>query len=158
LHALGGKWAVRNRLYRPVAVDAMKDDLQRFVDAQARVIDHVRQELKAGRKSSHWMWFIFPQIKGLGHTATAKRYAIADLVEARAYLAHPILGPRLIECTKLVLHIKDKALNEIFDTPDDLKFASSMTLFARATADPVFRLALDRFFSGEEDLETLKKL
>jgi len=136
----------------------MKDDLQRFVDAQARVIDHVRQELRAGRKVSHWMWFIFPQIKGLGHSATAKRYAIADLEEARAYLAHPILGPRLIECTKLVLHCKDKSLTEIFDTPDDLKFASSMTLFAHASEQTLFREALALFCGGEEDSQTLKRL
>jgi uncharacterized protein (DUF1810 family) len=147
-----------NRPYGPVVVDAMKEDLQRFVDAQARVIDHVRQELKAGRKTSHWMWFIFPQIKGLGHSATAKRYAIADLAEARAYLAHPILGPRLIECTKLVLHIKDKPLGEIFDPPDDLKFCSAMTLFAHASEQAIFREALERFCAGGEDPETVKRL
>jgi len=136
----------------------MKDDLQRFVDAQSRVLDHVRQELKAGRKTSHWMWFIFPQIKGLGHSATAKRYAIADLEEARAYLAHPILGPRLIECTRAVLHLKDKPLTEIFGTPDDLKFRSSMTLFAHASDNPAFREALTCFCGGEEDAETVKRL
>lgn len=136
----------------------MKDDLQRFVDAQARVIDHVRQELKTGRKASHWMWFIFPQIQGLGHSATAKRYAIADLDEARAYFAHPVLGPRLIECTRAVLHIKDKTLSEIFGTPDDLKFVSSMTLFARASANPIFREALARFSAGMEDPHTVKRL
>ncbi len=136
----------------------MKDDLQRFVDAQSRVLDHVRQELKAGRKTSHWMWFIFPQIKGLGHSATAKRYALADLEEARAYLAHPILGPRLIECTRAVLHLKDKPLGEIFGNPDDLKFRSSMTLFAHASDQPVFHEALAHFCGGEEDSETVKRL
>ncbi len=136
----------------------MKDDLQRFVDAQARVIDHVRRELTAGRKTSHWMWFVFPQIKGLGRSAAAQRYAIADLAEARAYLAHPILGPRLIECTRAVLHLKDKTLIEIFGTPDDLKFRSAMTLFARASDHPVFREALDRFCGGEEDPQTLNRL
>lgn len=136
----------------------MKDDLQRFVDAQSRAIDHVRQELKAGHKTSHWMWFIFPQIKGLGHSATAKRYAIADLEEARAYLAHPILGPRLVECTRAVLHLKDKTLDEIFGPPDDLKFRSSMTLFAHASDNPVFREALTRYCGGEEDAETVKRL
>lgn len=136
----------------------MKDDLQRFVDAQARAIDHVRQELKAGHKQSHWMWFVFPQVKGLGHSATAQRYAIADLEEARAYLAHPVLGPRLIECTKLVLAIHGKGLNEIFGSPDDLKFRSSMTLFAYASTQPVFREALERLCGGVEDPETIKRL
>lgn len=136
----------------------MKEDLQRFVDAQAKVIDHVRQELKAGRKLTHWMWFIFPQVKGLGHSATAKRYAIADLAEARAYLAHPVLGPRLIECTRAVLAIKGRSLSEIFEIPDDLKFVSSMTLFAHASEQPIFREALERFCGGEEDTQTLKRL
>jgi len=136
----------------------MSDDLQHFVDAQGRVIDHVRQELKGGRKMSHWMWFIFPQISGLGRSATAKRFAIADLQEARAYLAHPILGPRLIECTRAVLHHKDRTLFEIFDSPDDLKFASSMTLFAHASDEPVFRAALAQFCDGQEDQQTLKRL
>jgi Uncharacterized conserved protein len=136
----------------------MNSELQRFVDAQARTIDHVRQELKRGHKESHWMWFIFPQIKGLGHSSTAHRYAVAGLEEARAYLAHPVLGPRLIECVKLVLAVKGRTLGDIFGTPDDLKFRSSMTLFARASADPAFRQALDFFCGGEEDPETLKRL
>lgn len=140
------------------AVMVMQDSLQRFVDAQARVIDHVRAELRAGRKTGHWMWFVFPQVKGLGHSATAQRYAIADLPEARAYLAHPILGPRLHECAKLVLAVKGQSLSDIFGYPDDLKFRSSMTLFARASADPLFQEALTRLCSGVEDPETLMRL
>ncbi|GAA0565292.1 DUF1810 domain-containing protein [Rhizomicrobium electricum] len=136
----------------------MDEDLQRFVDAQARVIDHVRAELKAGTKKSHWMWFIFPQVKGLGHSETARRYAIHSLDEAHAYLAHPVLGPRLRECTRLVLAANKKAVGEIFGSPDDLKFRSSMTLFARATSEPLFRQALDKYFAGEEDPETVKRL
>jgi len=136
----------------------MKGDLQHFVDAQERAIEHVRQELKAGHKQSHWMWFVFPQVKGLGHSATAQRYAITDLNEARAYLAHPVLGPRLMECTRLVLAIHGKDLGEIFGTPDDLKFRSSMTLFAHASTQPVFREALERFCGGEEDQQTVKRL
>lgn len=136
----------------------MKDDLQRFVDAQARVIDHVRRELKSGHKTSHWMWYIFPQIKGLGHSATAQRYAITGLEEARAYLAHPVLGPRLVECVRLVLAHVGCTRQEIFGAPDDLKFHSSMTLFAQVSQDPVFRQALDRFCEGKEDQETLKRL
>jgi uncharacterized protein (DUF1810 family) len=136
----------------------MDEDLQRFVDAQARVIDHVRAELKAGTKRSHWMWFIFPQVKGLGHSETARRYAIHSLDEAHAYLAHPVLGPRLRECTRLVLAANKKAVGEIFGSPDDLKFRSSMTLFARATSEPLFRQALDKYFAGEEDPETVKRL
>jgi uncharacterized protein (DUF1810 family) len=136
----------------------MDEDLQRFVDAQARVIDRVRAELKAGAKQSHWMWFVFPQIKGLGHSETARRYALHSLDEARAYLAHPVLGPRLRECTRLVLAVNGKAIGDIFGAPDDLKFRSSMTLFARATTEPIFRQALDKFFAGEEDAETVKRI
>lgn len=136
----------------------MPNDLQHFLDAQARVIDAVRRELAAGRKQSHWMWFVFPQIKGLGRSAAAQRYAIADLEEARSYLAHPILGPRLLECVQLVRAIKTKTLTEIFGTPDDLKFRSSMTLFFRASGNPVFHDALTQFCGGEEDQETLRRL
>lgn len=136
----------------------MDEDLQRFVDAQARVIDRVRAELKAGIKKSHWMWFVFPQIKGLGHSETARRYAIHSLDEARAYIVHPVLGPRLRECTRLVLATSGKDAAAIFGAPDDLKFRSSMTLFARASSEPLFRQALDRFFGGEDDPETLKRL
>lgn len=134
------------------------DDLQRFVDAQARVIDRVRTELKAGRKASHWMWFVFPQIKGLGHSEMARRYAIASLGEARDYLAHPVLGPRLRECTRLALAVQGKSLADIFGSPDDLKFRSSMTLFAHASAEPLFRAALEKYCGGAEDPETVTRL
>ena len=136
----------------------MDEDLQRFVDAQAKVVDRVRAELKAGAKQSHWMWFVFPQIKGLGHSETARRYAVASLAEARAYLAHPVLGPRLRECTRLVLAQNARPLAAIFAPPDDLKFRSAMTLFWRATGEAVFRQALDKFCDGTEDPETLKRL
>jgi len=133
-------------------------DLQRFIDAQERVIARVREELKAGAKKSHWMWFIFPQVAGLGHSETARRYAIASLEEARAYAAHPVLGPRLRECVKLVSATQGKSAQAIFGTPDDLKFRSSLTLFSRATGDAVFRQALEKFYNGEEDEETVKRI
>jgi uncharacterized protein (DUF1810 family) len=133
-------------------------DVQRFVDAQERVIARVREELKAGRKVSHWMWFVFPQVAGLGRSETARRYAIATLEEARAYAAHPVLGPRLRECVKLVLAVQGRGAQEIFGTSDDLKFRSCMTLFARATGDVLFRQALEKFYGGEEDAETVKRI
>jgi len=133
-------------------------DVQRFVDAQERVMARVREELKAGRKASHWMWFVFPQIAGLGRSETARHYAIATVEEARAYAAHPVLGPRLRECVKLVLAVPGGSAQEIFGTPDDLKFRSCMTLFARATGDALFHQALEKFYGGEEDGETVKRL
>jgi uncharacterized protein (DUF1810 family) len=136
----------------------MHEDLQHFVDAQARMIDRVRAELKAGEKKSHWMWFVFPQIKGLGHSETARRYAIDALDDARAYIAHPVLGPRLKECTRAVLAIDGKTAEQIFGFPDHLKFRSSMTLFAHASNEPCFRQALDKFFGGDEDVETVRRL
>jgi len=134
-------------------------DLQRFVDAQATVIDRVRAELARGRKRSHWMWFIFPQIAGLGFSAMAQRYAIGSLDEARAYLNHPVLGPRLEDCTRLVLAADGSTASDIFGWPDDMKFRSSMTLFAQAAPDrPVFAEALRKYFDDEPDPETLKRL
>jgi len=134
-------------------------DLQRFVDAQAPVIDRVRAELAQGRKRSHWMWFIFPQIAGLGYSPMAQRYAIASLDEAQACLAHPILGPRLENCTQLVLAVAGRSASDIFGWPDDMKFRSSMTLFTRAAPDnPVFADALSKYFDGEADVETLSRL
>jgi uncharacterized protein (DUF1810 family) len=133
--------------------------LQRFVDAQASVIDRVRQELASGRKRSHWMWFVFPQIAGLGRSAAALRYAIASLDEARAYLAHPILGPRLRECTSLVLKIEGGSAEAVFAHPDDLKFHSSMTLFARAAPqEELFADVLQKYFAGLPDRATLRLL
>ncbi|NWG73944.1 MAG: DUF1810 domain-containing protein [Rubrivivax sp.] len=130
-------------------------DLQRFVDAQAPVIERVRAELAAGRKTSHWMWFVFPQLRGLGRSATAVHYGIASLAEAQAYLRHPVLGPRLRECAALVLATRGRSAHDIFGSPDDLKLRSSMTLFAHAAPDePLFRRVLERFWDGEEDATT----
>src|SRR4029077_21032235 len=117
------------RSWHAAAMTAAGFDLKRFLDAQAPVIDRVRSELRAGAKRSHWMWFVFPQIAGLGHSAMAQRYAIASLDEAKAYAAHPVLGARLRECTALVLAVEDKSVHAIFGSPDDLKFHSCMTLF-----------------------------
>jgi len=134
-------------------------DLQRFVDAQNPVYDRVRAELQEGRKRSHWMWFIFPQIAGLGSSPLARRFAISSLSEAAAFLEHPILGPRLAECTRLVNLIEERSIEQIFGRPDDLKFRSSMTLFARASADnQVFVDALQKHFDGEFDPATLERL
>jgi uncharacterized protein (DUF1810 family) len=134
-------------------------DLDRFVTAQEPVLAQVRQELAAGRKRSHWMWFVFPQLAGLGHSAMARQYAISSLAEARAYLEHTVLGGRLIELTKLVNQEKGRSIHDIFGSPDDLKFHSSMTLFAQARPDePAFREALDRYFNGVMDKGTLEKL
>ena len=132
--------------------DADPFDLQRFVDAQDRVYDTVLDELRGGRKRSHWIWFVFPQLRGLGRSPTAMRYGISSLDEARAYLAHDVLGPRLRECARLVAAIEGRSADEIFGWPDNLKVRSSMTLFARATDDNAdFRAVLDKFYDGEED-------
>jgi uncharacterized protein (DUF1810 family) len=134
-------------------------DLQRFVDAQNPVYDRVRTELQEGRKRTHWMWFIFPQIAGLGSSPLARRFAISSLSEAAAYLQHPVLGPRLAECTRLVNLIEGRSIEQVFGYPDDLKFRSSMTLFARASADnQVFVDALQKYFNGEFDPATLERL
>lgn len=134
-------------------------DLQRFVEAQQAVYPRVVAELRAGRKQSHWMWFIFPQIEGLGHSAMAQRYAIGSRAEAVAYLEHPVLGPRLRECTRLVNAVADKDIHAILGSPDDMKFKSSMTLFARAAADNAdFAAALDKYYGGEFDAATIARL
>ncbi len=134
--------------------------LQRFLDAQASTYTQAQSELAAGQKRSHWMWFIFPQIQGLGSSSMAQRYAISGLAEARAYLAHTTLGPRLQHCTALVNATENRSLEQIFGYPDDLKFHSSITLFAQAAepADTVFATALNRFFSGKPDAATLSRL
>ncbi len=130
-------------------------DLDRFVQAQEPVLDQVRRELAAGAKRSHWMWFVFPQLRGLGHSAMARHYGIAGLDEARAYLAHPLLGPRLVECTLLVNAVEGRSINQILGSPDDLKFHSSMSLFAAADpAAAAFREALDGHFGGVPDRGT----
>ena len=132
--------------------------LQRFLDAQEQVIDTVMTELRAGRKRSHWMWFIFPQLKGLGRSATAQFYGIDGLEEAREYFAHPLLGPRLLDCTQTVLRHTGQTAHAIFGSPDDLKFCSCMTLFGRAVPDQrVFGAALDAF-CGKEDRSTIGML
>ena len=133
--------------------------LLRFLEAQQPVYARVIEELKAGRKQSHWMWFIFPQIAGLGHSALARHYAIALLDEAGHYLAHPVLGTRLIECTRLVLAVRERTAREILGTPDDLRFRSCMALFRLAAPErEEFPMALDRFFDGELDARTAEIL
>ena len=134
-------------------------DLDRFVAAQSPVIEEVKRELRFGEKRSHWMWFVFPQLAGLGSSPMAQRYAIASLDEARAYLRHPILGPRLAECAGIVNRVQGRTAHDIFGSPDDLKFRSSMTLFGRADpAEPAFRTALERYFGGGEDPRTVALL
>jgi len=136
-------------------------DLQRFVSAQETTYDRALAELRAGQKRSHWMWFVFPQIAGLGSSPTAQRYAIRDRAEARAYLDHPLLGPRLVECAEALLAVEGRSAQQILGYPDDLKLRSSMTLFAEAAdAGPaaVFRQVLDRYYDGEPDPATLERL
>ncbi|RDH79093.1 DUF1810 domain-containing protein [Mycolicibacterium moriokaense] len=134
-------------------------DLQRFVDAQSGVFDTVVDELSAGRKRSHWMWFVFPQLRGLGSSPTAVRFAISSLDEARAYLAHETLGPRLRQCAGLVAGTAGRSAEEIFGWPDNLKLRSSMTLFAHATDDNAeFLAVLTSFYEGREDSATVQRL
>ena len=134
-------------------------DLQRFVDAQAPVMPRVEAELRAGRKTSHWMWFVFPQLRGLGRSAMAERYGIASLDEARAYLAHAVLGQRLRECCSLVLAVQGSSAHEVFGSPDDSKFRSSLTLFRHAAPDEqLFADCLRRYYNGVEDTATLALL
>lgn len=134
-------------------------DLNRFIEAQQPVYKQVLAELPQGRKTSHWMWFVFPQIQGLGRSAMAERFAISSLEEARAYLDHPVLGSRLRECTRLVCDVPGKTIREILGSPDDMKFRSCMTLFAHAgPAFQEFEVALRRFFGGEPDPLTLERL
>jgi uncharacterized protein (DUF1810 family) len=137
-------------------------NLERFVKAQARVYDQACAELRAGKKQSHWMWFIFPQLQGLGLSETAVHYAISSLEEAHVFLEHPTLGTRLRECTGIVLALEELTAEQIFGYPDDLKFHSSMTLFAQASTisaeDLVFSQALDKYFSGKEDSVTVQRL
>ena len=134
-------------------------DLKRFVDAQSAVYNAVVAELRTGRKRTHWIWFIFPQLAGLGRSPTAARFAISSLDEARAYLAHEVLGPRLRECTRLVNAIHGRSVDDIFGWPDNLKVRSSMTLFAHATTDNEdFVALLDTFYSGEQDPATVDLL
>ncbi|MGD0642258.1 MAG: DUF1810 domain-containing protein [Roseiarcus sp.] len=134
-------------------------NLTRFVDAQERTFERACAELQAGRKSGHWMWFVFPQIEGLGHSETARRFAISCRAEAEAYLKHPLLGARLRECVRLVNGVSGRSAHEVFGHPDDLKFHSSMTLFADVAADDaVFEEALRKYFAGQRDQLTIEKL
>lgn len=134
-------------------------NLQRFVDAQEPVYPRVVGELRAGRKQSHWMWFIFPQIEGLGFSAMAQKYAIASRAEAEAYLAHPVLGTRLRECMQLVNAASVTNITAIMGSPDDMKLRSSMTLFARTGDDNTgFRAVLDKYYGGDEDPATIARL
>jgi uncharacterized protein (DUF1810 family) len=134
-------------------------DLQRFVDAQNPVFEQARAELREGQKRSHWMWFIFPQLRGLGQSPMAIAFAISSREEAEAYLRHPVLGLRLRQCTRLVNLVQGRSIKEIFGYPDDLKFRSSMTLFAIATSDnQVFQDALQKYFAGEGDRLTVEQL
>jgi len=134
-------------------------NLQRFVDAQKPDYEQVCAELRAGHKRTHWIWFIFPQMKGLGRSETASYYGIASRQEAEAYLAHPVLGPRLRECTRLVNLVEGRTVDQIFGYPDNLKFRSSMTLFAATAADnQIFEDALEKYFAGEPDPRTIELL
>jgi uncharacterized protein (DUF1810 family) len=134
-------------------------DLERFVEAQGPVMEQVRSELRAGRKRGHWMWFIFPQIRGLGSSPTAVHYAIGSREEAAAYLKHPVLGARLVDCTRLVLAVRRRTSEEIFGEVDSMKFRSSMTLFAAVTLrETAFEEALQKYFDGVEDALTLEML
>jgi uncharacterized protein (DUF1810 family) len=135
------------------------NNLQRFIDAQNPVYEQVCEELRRGAKTGHWMWFIFPQIAGLGYSPMARQFAIASLDEAMAYLADPILGPRLVECTGLVMRVEGRTIDQILGYPDNAKFRSCMTLFAQASpSTKVFADALQKYFSGERDPLTLERL
>jgi uncharacterized protein (DUF1810 family) len=133
--------------------------LQRFIDAQQHLYANVTKELKGGKKISHWMWFVFPQVVGLGRTYTAEKYSIKSLGEAKAYIVHPVLGARLQECAQLVLNIDGRSANQIFGFPDDLKFRSSMTLFKHvAENNKIFIEAIAKFYNGKEDNLTVEVL
>ena len=134
-------------------------DLQRFVSAQNPVFEQVCSELRQGRKESHWMWFVFPQLQGLGHSWMANKFGISSRGEAEAYLGHSILGPRLRECTRLVNLVEGRSIDQIFGYPDNLKFRSSMTLFSCVEPDSdVFVTALQKYFGGQPDRVTLERL
>jgi uncharacterized protein (DUF1810 family) len=134
-------------------------DLERFVKAQARSYAQALSEIRAGHKVSHWMWYVFPQLDGLGSSPTARMYAIKSRAEAEAYLAHPTLGPRLVACAEAVLAVKGRSAREIFGSPDDLKLRSSATLFARVSPPgSVFQRLIERYFDGEPDAKTLRLL
>jgi uncharacterized protein (DUF1810 family) len=134
-------------------------DLRRFVDAQANVYERALSEIKNGRKRSHWMWFIFPQVEGLGTSSTSRRYAIKSIAEAKAYLAHPILGPRLLESAEAGLAVETSSASEVFGSPDDMKLRSCATLFSCVSAPrSVFSQLIDKYFEGKLDDRTLQVL
>jgi len=133
-------------------------DLARFLDPQDGAYDTALAELRAGSKRTHWIWFVFPQLRGLGRSATAEHFGIVSLAEAQAYLAHPVLGPRLGECAQALIAHRGRSARDILGFPDDLKVRSSMTLFARAGGPPVFAQVLDAFYGGQEDPATLELL
>jgi uncharacterized protein (DUF1810 family) len=129
-------------------------DLRRFVEAQARVYETALSELRAGSKQTHWMWFVFPQLKALGRSSMGQYYGLHDLTEAQSYWAHPVLGSRLKECVLAVLEVNSRTTQEIFGSPDDLKFCSCLTLFELAATDGCFAMALERFYEGRRDSMT----
>jgi uncharacterized protein (DUF1810 family) len=145
-----------------MAMGYEEHDLERFLQAQQGVYEHACTELRSGKKQSHWMWFIFPQIHGLGSSEMAQKFAISSLEEAKSYLEHPVLGARLRECAGIVVGLEGRTAEEIFGHPDDLKFHSSMTLFAKASEiseeDLVFSDALDKYFEGKEDAGTIQRI
>ena len=134
------------------------DGLERFVQAQADSYARALREIKSGRKTSHWMWYIFPQLSGLGHSQTARYYAIRDRAEAEAYLAHPVLGKRLLEISSELLKLESSDATAVMGWPDDLKLKSSMTLFSLVSREPVFRQVLEEYFRGEEDAYTVQAI
>lgn len=134
----------------------MEYNLNRFVEAQSNIYGQVVEELRQGRKTSHWMWYIFPQIKGLGHSATAMYYSISSLDEATQYLNHPVLGNRLIECCRILLGLENKTAEDIFGSVDAMKLKSSMTLFSLVSDNPVFNRVLNKYYKGIKDSATLK--
>ncbi len=134
------------------------DGLERFVQAQADSYARALREIKSGRKTSHWMWYIFPQLSGLGHSQTARYYAIRDRAEAEAYLAHPVLGKRLLEISSELLKLESSDATAVMGWPDDLKLKSSMTLFSLVSHEPVFRQVLEKYFRGEEDVYTVQAI
>ena len=134
-------------------------ELSRFVPAQERDYARALSEIRNGQKQSHWMWYIFPQFSGLGSSSMSQRYSIKSIAEAKAYLAHPVLGPRLLECAEAVLGVEGRSALDIFDSPDDMKLRSCATLFARvSSAGSVFDRLLEKYFQGEPDGETLRRL
>ena len=150
-----------SNLFQGSDMSSLEDpfDLNRFIRAQESVYDRVIAELDSGQKRSHWMWYVFPQVDGLGHSSTAKHYAMKSLEEARHYLDHPILGTRLDECTQAVIAVEGRSVSQIFGYPDDLKLKSCMTLFAAvASSDKSFVKVLDKYFHGERDSRTLQLL